>query len=173
MTRLDEIRELYDYNAWAMRRMFDATDALSEEEFTRDLKNSFPSIRDTLVHTVGAEWVWLTRWRGTSPTSFPEAAALMTNADVRSRWEEIQRDRDSYLASLTEASIDATLTYTNFAGKQFTFPLWQMLRHVVNHCSYHRGQITTMLRQLGHPAVSTDLILMYQERAKELETLRA
>jgi uncharacterized damage-inducible protein DinB len=164
MTRLDDIRELYDYNTWAMRRMFDATDVLSEEEFTRDMKNSFPSVRDTLIHTVGAEWVWLTRWQGTSPTSFPDAAELKTNADIRDRWEQINGNRASYLASLTDPTIDGPLAYTNFAGKHFAFPLWQMLRHLVNHSSYHRGQVTTMLRQLGRAAVSTDMILMYQER---------
>jgi uncharacterized damage-inducible protein DinB len=65
--------------------------------------------------------------------------------------------------------LDVLVAYRNFAGIDLAFPLWQMLRHVVNHSSYHRGQVTTMLKQLGHRAISTDMILMYQEKQKALE----
>jgi uncharacterized damage-inducible protein DinB len=163
MTRLDEIAELFEFHAWATRRMFESTAELSDEEFARDLGNSFPSIRDTLVHTIGAEWVWLTRWHGTSPTAFPTAAAP-THADIVRRWEEINAERAAFLRSLAPDSIDVVVAYRSFAGVDFAFPLWQMLRHVVNHSSYHRGQVTTMLKQLGHKPISTDMILMYQER---------
>ncbi|MGQ0815064.1 MAG: DinB family protein [Gemmatimonadota bacterium] len=166
MTRLDEIRELYEFNAWATSRMFQATSLLSEDELTRDLKNSFPSIRDTLVHIVGAEWVWLTRWQGSSPTAIPNMNAAMSHAEIVRWWHEINAERDQLLRSLAPESLDRIVAYKNFAGVDFAFPLWQMLRHLVNHSSYHRGQITTMLKQLGHKPVSTDLILMYQERQK-------
>jgi len=166
MTRIDEIKELYRFNAWAQRRMFEATSKLSQDELTRDLKNSFPSVRDTLVHMVGAEWVWLTRWHGTSPTAFPAAESLLTNQDLSARWEQINAERETYLLSLDDAGLDRVVEYTSFAGKQFAFPLWQMLRHVVNHASYHRGQIMTMLRQLGHTPIQTDMVLMYQEEQK-------
>jgi uncharacterized damage-inducible protein DinB len=166
MTRLDEIVELFDFNAWATRRMFESTAALSEEEFTRDLRNSFPSIRDTLIHTVGAEWVWLTRWRGTSPAAIPNTTSTLTHAEIVRWWEEVDAERAEFLRSLGPDSLDVIVAYRNFAGVDYAFPLWQMLRHVVNHSSYHRGQVTTMLKQLGHKPISTDLILMYQERQK-------
>ena len=162
MTRLEEIAELFEFNAWATARVFEATASLSEEEFTRDLGNSFPSIRDTLVHIIGGEWVWLTRWHGTSPTAFP--AAPRTHPDIVRRWEDINVEREKFLRSLGPHSLDVVVAYTSFAGVDFAFPLWQMLRHVVNHSSYHRGQVTTMLKQLGHKPISTDWILMYQER---------
>jgi uncharacterized damage-inducible protein DinB len=166
MTRTDEITELYRFNSWAQTRMFDATSQLTPDEFTRDLKNSFPSVRDTLLHAVGAEWVWLTRWHGTSPTSFPYSDQNLDNEGIRQVWQQIDQERAAFLASLDEPGIDRVVEYTSFAGKHFAFPLWQMLRHVVNHATYHRGQITTMLRQLGHNAVSTDLILLYQEEQR-------
>lgn len=163
MTRLDEINELFRFNAWAQERMFEMTAAVSLDELTRDMKNSFPSVRDTMIHAVGAEWVWLTRWQGSSPTAFPNADDLKTNDAIRQRWRTIDADRAAYLANLQENSLDAVVEYTSFAGKHFAFPLWQMLRHVVNHATYHRGQVMSMLRQLGHNAKSTDMILMYQE----------
>jgi uncharacterized damage-inducible protein DinB len=166
MTRLDEIAELFEFNAWATRRMLESTAALSEEELTRNLKNSFPSIRDTLVHTVGAEWVWLMRWNGESPAAIPNANSPMSHAQIVSWWNEINTERDQYLRSLGPDGLDVVVAYRNFAGVDFAFPLWQMLRHVVNHSSYHRGQVTTMLKQLGYKPISTDMILMYQERQK-------
>jgi uncharacterized damage-inducible protein DinB len=166
MTRLEEMRQLYEFNAWAMLRTFEATAGLSQEEFTRDLRNSFPSIRDTLIHTVGGEWVWLMRWKGTSPTAFPAADGITDQAAIARVWTEINAERDVWLQTLTESSLDALIAYRTFAGVDYTFPLWQMMRHLVNHSSYHRGQVATMLRQLGYKPQSTDLILMYQERQK-------
>ena len=165
MTRLDEIKELFVFNTWAARRMFDATSHLSGEELGRDLKNSFPSVRDTLVHIVGAEWVWLSRWRGTSPTAIPNTHANLNHDQIIAWWEEINNDRESLLVNLTEDALDRTIEYTSFAGVHYAFPFWQMMRHQVNHSSYHRGQVMTMIKQLGHKPVSTDMILMYQERA--------
>jgi uncharacterized damage-inducible protein DinB len=166
MTRLEETRQLFEFNAWAMLRTFEATAALSEEEFARDLGNSFPSIRDTLIHTVGGEWVWLMRWKGTSPTAFPASDGITNQPAILRVWSEVDAEREVWLQTLTEASLDTMISYRSFAGVDFTFPLWQMMRHLVNHSSYHRGQVATMLRQLGHKPLSTDLILMYQERQK-------
>jgi uncharacterized damage-inducible protein DinB len=162
MTRLAEIIELYEFNTWATQRMFESTSVLSDEELTRDLKNSFPSVRDTLLHIVGAEWVWLTRWQGTSPSALPDTSAASTHSQIVRWWHEIDTDRQTFLTSLTPNALDGIIGYTNFAGQPLAFPLWQMLRHLVNHTSYHRGQITTMLKQLGHQPIATDMILFYQ-----------
>jgi len=63
--------KLLDYHYWARDRMWSALEALSPENYTRDLGNSFPSVRDTLVHMYAGEWVWYSRWTGYSPTEFP------------------------------------------------------------------------------------------------------
>ena len=161
--RCAEILELYRFNTWATERMLAATAQLSPEELTRDLHNSFPSIRDTLRHIVGADWVWLSRWQGTSPTELPKSRAALQHAEIVEWWQEIDAQRHAFLLTLNDAALDRIIAYTNFAGAHLAFPLWQMLRHVVNHGTYHRGQVMTMLRQLGHKAVPTDMILLYQE----------
>jgi uncharacterized damage-inducible protein DinB len=69
-----------------------------------------------------------------------------------------------FVSSLTEENISAVVTYKTTEGKQFSYPLWQMMQHVVNHSSYHRGQIVTMLRQLGIRPVGTDLIAYYRSK---------
>ena len=68
---IDDLRVLVDYHYWARDRLLQAVDALTPEQFTRDMGNSFRSIRDTLVHLYFAEWVWHMRWHGTSPVGPP------------------------------------------------------------------------------------------------------
>lgn len=165
MTRGQEIRELFAFNSWASRRMFEATAALNEQEFRRDLGNSFPSVRDTLMHIVGAEWVWLSRWQGSSPAALPDDD--LSHEQIVRWWTHIDVERRIFLDQVGDG-IDRVIRYVNFAGIEFNFPLWKMLRHQVNHSTYHRGQITTMVKQLGHAPVATDMILMYQEQEKEL-----
>ena len=164
---IEEVRELYAYNRWANDRILEAVAMLDAEAFGRDLGSSFPSVRDTLVHVLGAEWVWLSRWQGTSPTGLPGGWKLTTLAEVRSRWAEVTRDQLAFVAGLKEADLTVAVSYRNTRGESFTNTMGQMLRHVVNHSSYHRGQVVTMLRQLGAEAVSTDLIKFYREQPGE------
>ena len=166
MNRLDEIHELYEFNAWAARKMFESTAPLTEEELARDMKNSFSSIRDTLVHIVGAEWVWLARWNGISPSAIPNTTLAMSHDAIVQWWSDIDTQRTAFLRNLDLAGLDAIVSYRNFSGIDFALPLWQMMRHQVNHSTYHRGQVATMLKQLGYKPLSSDLILMYQERQK-------
>jgi uncharacterized damage-inducible protein DinB len=112
---------------------------------------------------MASEWVWLTRWQGTSPTAQPAAWQDYGHAQIESEWRSLQSAQLSFIDRLADTDIDRAIQYTNFRGETFTQPLWQLMRHVVNHSSYHRGQITTMLRQLGHPAVATDLVLYYRQ----------
>ncbi len=160
---LGEILELYDYNRWANRRVLTAASRLSPEKFTRDLGSSFPSVRDTLVHILGAEWIWLSRWQGVSPPALPEPQKFPTPAVLATRWRAVEGEQAGFLESLTEAALHEMVAYHNTQGQPFAYPLWRMLRHVVNHSTYHRGQVITLLRQLRAGVVGTDLLLYYDE----------
>ncbi|GMV04037.1 MAG: hypothetical protein AMXMBFR53_03180 [Gemmatimonadota bacterium] len=161
---MDEIRALYAFNRWANLQFLAALEGLSDEELHRDMKSSFPSVLATLVHLLGAEWVWLERWLGRSPQHFPDAAALDSVAAVRARWDALWAEQRTFLAGLGDGDAGRPVAYRNFAGNDFTQPLGELLRHVVNHATYHRGQLTTLLRQLGHGAPSTDLVTYYRTR---------
>jgi uncharacterized damage-inducible protein DinB len=162
MSRIGEIQELYTYNRWATSRILEATSALTDEQYRRDLGNSFPSVSDTLLHIVTSEWIWLSRWEGTSPRGMPAEWNNISHEQLRAVWTSVQERQSAFLDSLTEPQLDAPISYTSTAGQPFTSLLWQMLRHVVNHSTYHRGQLTTMLRQLGAGTISTDLILFFR-----------
>ena len=163
--RKEDIQRLYDYNSWANARILTACTALTDEQFTRNLGSSFPSVRDTLVHILGAEWIWCERWHGRSHPDLPPGLEFPNLAAVRERWSEVQRNLAEFVASLRDEDLTRELSYQNTKGEAFTHPLWPALQHVVNHSTYHRGQVTTMLRQLGAKPVSTDLIAFYRERA--------
>jgi len=162
---VEDFRVLYDYNSWANGRTLEACEPLDSEQFTRDLGSSFRSVRDTLVHIGGAEWLWLERWHGRAPQAMPQGAEFPDLESVRRRSAEIERNLLDYVASLTPENLLRVMQFKTMAGTQMAQPLWQCLQHLVNHGTYHRGQITTMLRQLGSKPLGTDLIGYYRQLA--------
>ena len=154
----EHVRELYAFNAWANRRILDACSKLTDEQFTRDLGSSFPSVRDTLVHIMGGEWVWLANWQGhPSPRTVMEtefASSRFANpASVRARWEPLEADLLGFVGGLTAADLEKTVEIKRHL---FSYSMRVLLQHLVNHGTYHRGQVVTMLRQLGVVPRPTD-----------------
>jgi uncharacterized damage-inducible protein DinB len=156
---------LFQYNQWADRRTLDVCSAITNEQFTRDLGSSFRSVRDTVAHLYGAEWVWNERIHGRSPSSLPVGTVFPDLASVREKLEEMDSYYIDYVTKLTPQDLERVIHYKSFAGEEFSNPLWQSLHQLTNHASYHRGQTVTLLRQLGAKPVSTDLIGYYRERA--------
>jgi uncharacterized damage-inducible protein DinB len=159
------LRFLFQYNAWADRRLLDACGALTNEQFTRNLGSSFSSVRDTVTHLYGAEWVWNERFQGRSPAALVSGAGFPDLASIRAKLEEMDAYYIDFVSKLTQQDLDRVIKYKGFNGDEFSNPLWQSLHQLTNHASYHRGQVVTMLRQLGVKAVSTDLIMYYREQA--------
>jgi uncharacterized damage-inducible protein DinB len=149
MVPLDTIKELFVYNYWARDRQLEACATLTNEQFLRSVGNSFPSLRDTLVHLLGAEWIWLERWRGGSPQGLPSATDYPTLAALKEAWQPVELGVRDYLGGLTDETYSSRLSFTNAKGETWTYPVWRSLLHVSNHQTYHRGQVTMFLRQLG------------------------
>jgi uncharacterized damage-inducible protein DinB len=158
---------LVDYNYWARDRVLAAVALLPAEQFTRDMGSSFRSIRDTLVHIYSAEWVWLSRWEGVSPTTAVPSDRFADVASLDAAWRELEGRVRAHVAAKSEADLARVHDYRLMNGQPGQSAFWQMAQHVVNHGTYHRGQVTTMLRQLGAaPPKSVDLIAFYRESAK-------
>lgn len=162
-----DFRVLYEYNAWANRRALDACTALTREQFLQDMKSSFPSVRDTLAHIYGAEFIWLERWNSRAPKTLPSASDFDNLDQVCDKLLAMDRELIDFANALTAESLSCELHYRMFNGTEQSGPLAPTMQHLANHSSYHRGQVTTMLRQHGAKAVSTDLIAYHRElRAK-------
>ena len=121
-------------------------------------------MRDTLSHLHNSEWVWLSRFQGSSPTGalpherFPDLAA------VCAAWAETEVAFARSWAASAQAGLERVVEYRMLNGQPGSGRTWHMVQHMVNHGTYHRGQVTTMLRQLGAaPPKSLDLITFYRE----------
>ena len=157
---------LLEFHYRARDGTLDAVARITPDAFRRDLGSSFGSIRDTLAHVVSAEWVWCSRWEGHFPTEHLPAAGFETVDDIRFRWLEEESRVRRFVEALGPEDIHRVMDYRFFGGEPMRAVFWHMLQHVVNHATYHRGQVTTMLRQLGAaPPRNQGLIGFYLERA--------
>jgi uncharacterized damage-inducible protein DinB len=170
----DDIQLLYEYDRWANNRVLHAVSTLSVEEFTRDLGGSFCSVRDTLVHIIGGEWIWLTIWKDPSPSSafvtdlwtrfgalfdpnaFPDVAA------VQLRWAEVEREQVEFVNRVTNASLGRMVPV-----RTTQISLAHLMQHLANHSTYHRGQVALKMRQLAATPVATDFALFLLEGRRE------
>ena len=162
---IDEARRLFAYGSWANGLMFDAAAALTAEQFNAPAASSYPSVGATLGHIVSAEWIWLQRWQGVSPTAAPAWATGLLLSELRAHLAEVETERDRFLETLAEADLERPVSYRTLSGQAWTDPLGDLLRHAVNHSTYHRGQVATQLRQLGVKPPGTDMIV-YLRRAR-------
>lgn len=159
---MSEFLELFAYNAWAMRIIFDAVALVPEGDYLRDLKSSHGGIHGTLAHTVWAEHLWLNRWLGKPNPAVAQGKDLRTLTDLRGRFEEVEAERQRFLTAFGVERLEETRVVKPTTGGEYAHTYRQMFRHLINHSSYHRGQVVTFLRQLGHKPPSTDLILYYR-----------
>ena len=161
----EEMGILYEYNAWADRRSLSAAAKLSPDQFVKPMGSSFSSVRDTLAHIFGAEWIWLERFQGRSPASLPDVTQYADVERLGEAWGEFEPRLLNFVRSVTQKDLDRVMEYKTLKFGVYSNPLWQSMQHLVNHGTYHRGQVTTLLRQHGGQPILTDLMHFYRERA--------
>jgi uncharacterized damage-inducible protein DinB len=147
---VDLIRGLYDYHRWANRRLLDVAMARGEEMAAREVGSqfSYPTIRRMFGHLYGADWLWLQRWKGTSPTAVP-GGQFMSLAALRPVWDAFEGEQKAFVEALAPADLARVVEYRNTEGKAFCVPLGPLLQHVANHATHHRSEIATMLTMLS------------------------
>jgi len=160
---LADIKRLFDYTEWANDLALDATANLTDENMRHECGISHGSIFGTLVHMAGAEWIWLERWHGHSPSKAEAWTTWTTEACVdvaglKERWRALTDRRAQFLSGLDEETLAADLYYKLLNGDASSMPLIDQMQHVVNHATMHRGQIVGMIRQLGIEPPATDLL---------------
>lgn len=160
---IEAIHSLFDYNYWVNQRILKAAAGLSQEQFIAPAGVSHDSLRSTLVHTLGAEWVWRTRCQGSSPPAllsedkFPDLETLVR------RWREEEGAMGSYLDGLTDDDLDGIITYSRAENKTYETPLWQILVHVINHGTQSRSEAAVLLTQLGRSPGDLDYMIFLRD----------
>ena len=137
------------YSAWANQTLIDRLRKLDDTILYQEVKSSFPSIAKTLLHMWGAEVIWLKRFEGISPAQMPLTDFKGTSAELLNGVVQSSRDVMAFVKSRGEDFVKGKTRYKTMKGQEFEDPTESLLYHMVNHGSYHRGQITTMLRALG------------------------
>ena len=167
MGKLELIRDLYQYNEWANGRIVETAEALDSAALEGDGETSWGSVVATMAHVAAAQEAWLARWRtGRNPRPTVEVAqSLASLGDVADLLDGSQAGIREFLAEVTEEALDADLVYLDSAGTAETVPLWQLMTHVANHGTYHRGEVAAALTALGHSP--GDLDFVYWERDRD------
>ena len=164
--KTDLIRTFDGYNTWANERILTTTAGLTPEQFVADGLASFSSVRNTLVHTMWAQWNWLQRWQGHPNPAPCEFAAYSDVASIRAQWTEIDRETHTFVEMVDDAALDNLLHYRNNQNQPMAYPLWQQMLHQVNHGTQHRSEVAALLTHYGHSPGLMDLIY-YLDTLKE------
>ena len=162
---LQESKLLHAFNSWATNKILDAVATMPADDIVRDMKSSHGSIHGTLTHLVAAEKIWLSRWLGSPDSQLMQPSAVPTLADLRAAWEKVGHETARWLGTMTDRKLQETFTMTS-KGESFTHTFAQAFQHVVDHSTYHRGQVITLIRQLGAQPPSTGLIAFLRETRK-------
>jgi uncharacterized damage-inducible protein DinB len=163
---LESIRTLYAYSAWANARILETAEQLTQQQYTT-ASDGYDSIRETLVHTASAQWLWLERWRETSPRELWDPAEFPDVAALRARWEEVEAATSAYILSLREPDLARVVSYMNLQGEMWAYPLWQQLLHQVNHATQHRSEAALLLTRLGYSPGWLDLLVYVDQQDAE------
>lgn len=143
------IRRLFGYMKWADEMMLASTIGIPDAEYYRHRGLSHGSIHRLLVHGMAAQRVWLRRWRGAGEAAIEGEAEFPTRDDLARHWPATHADLFAFLDQQTDESLQAAVSARNTYGERFALPLGELMLHVVDHATYHRGQINSMIKMAG------------------------
>lgn len=158
----DVTLNLLHYTRWANQRLFSM---VTDEWADAPVPSSFPGIRPTFFHLWDAELIWYQRLTGDFSNVWPPAKVVTgTMADDLVELEKLENQFIALMMTKDESYFTQRMTYTNLQGREFSNEHFHVVQHVVNHSTFHRGQVVTQLRQLGATSIpSTDMIAYFRE----------
>lgn len=154
--------KLFTYHKWATQEILSHTESLGDEIYRREGKSSFSSIKETISHVITVEKLWLLRMTGIEKP-LPENFQVETAAEAKQAFMLLHAEMELYFSSLSEDQWQEVMKFTNLKGKSFEESREEMLFTFINHASYHRGQITSLLRQFGKEGKAVDYIYFPKE----------
>jgi uncharacterized damage-inducible protein DinB len=145
----EHLREMFEFLRWADQQMMAAARQVPEAGYYQDQGISIGSIHKLLVHCMAAQWIWLSRWRGESPTRLESHEDYPTRDALEQRWPLVHSAMLDFLGLQSPKSLAREVQYKNTRGEVFSVPLGELMLHVLDHASYHRGQLNTMVKHAG------------------------
>jgi uncharacterized damage-inducible protein DinB len=156
-----DLQILFDYGYWANRKLFDVVSQLTTEQFTQPLTGSYGSVRNTMVHSLSAEWGWLDRCGGQKRGAALVASDYPTAASLIDRWKQVEVFMRKFLANLRDEDLDHVVEFALGGGPKWALPLGDLMHHAAIHGVHHRGQVALLLRSLGHAPGNFDVLFYY------------
>ncbi len=154
---------LANYNIWANNIVKSWLLQIDEVQWNTTIVSSFDSIAKTCIHTAGAEKVWLERWQNKMDIEFLSNELIISKKDLLLIWENASKGILHFIEQIEAAYLSNSFSFTRGNGEVFSNKYNEAIVHVLNHSTYHRGQIVTMLRQVGFTNVSsTDMITFFK-----------
>ena len=158
--------ELAEFNSWANDIVHGWLNQISDEQWSQTVVSSFPSIAETILHLASAERAWYDRFNnGGEPVEWLASVFKGTRTELMGLWKQASLNLKDYISSFEENKLKEELTFRRINGEENTMPYYQMFAHVINHSTFHRGQLVTMLRQAGFTGVSsTDMLGFFRRK---------
>ncbi len=162
----DDFASLFAFNRWANAKMFDACRKLTPEQYVAEPVPGWPSVRATVYHIVIVTELWLRRVQSDSDESIPTEAELATVEDAERLLDRAYQRFDRLLPTLTPEKLTTPVTFQR-RGQTAKLPPWVVLRHLVNHTTYHRGQVASKLKRFGIQQAETELVFWWREQVPQ------
>ena len=156
--------ELAEFNVWANNIVLSWLNNINDEQWSKYVESSFNSIGETVLHIVSAESVWLERLNKVESPVWLQSSFKGTKDEIMALWKKTSTGLKKFVAGFNEASMMDKLVFKRLNGDRYEMPHYQVFAHIFNHSTYHRGQLVTMLRQVGYTNVgSTDMLVFYRK----------
>lgn len=153
------------YNIWANQKLFDCINNLSDDQVNREIASSFTSIFKTIQHMWLAEEAWWQRLKLVEQLNLAAEKFEGTLAELLKKYGQQSADWSEWVDNASEIQLTHVFAYQNSKKEQFKQPVYEMLMHVFNHGTYHRGQLVTMLRQLSVDKIpQTDFVVYCRKK---------
>ena len=153
----DDFTSLFAFNRWANAKMFDACRKLTPEQYVAEPVPGWPSVRATVYHITLVTEMWLRGLEGDPDDTIPTEAEIATVYDAERLLDRAYQRFHRLLPTLTAERLATPVKFER-RGRSITMPPWMLLRHVVNHTTYHRGQVASKLKRFGIQQPETDLV---------------
>ncbi|MCA9883603.1 MAG: DinB family protein [Anaerolineae bacterium] len=160
---LDYIHLLMNYSRWAHHKTWDCLATVSDEDFGKPIPYSVGSLHQQMVHVMWAEDLWFSRVHQL-PRPDHSHLTLPRRTDVRAAWDAVEGRWKAYVDGITEEELNRVVTFMRGNGEQLNFPVWQIIVHMVNHGTDHRGQILRIVHDMGGETFEQDMFFYLREQ---------